>query len=106
MQKIMAEKQYQEAGCTSEDCAIRIGRLLKADYVIIGRLDMVDGVYTLTAGLSEVEVEKRRASFQGSSQPVSVPGFSLIWKSVGFRDSNSMNTAVADIEGYMRERMP
>jgi TolB-like protein len=47
MDVILRERKMQAVECRDEKCAAKLGRLLKADYVIIGSVDRL-GAYTVT----------------------------------------------------------
>ncbi len=50
METLLKEQGFQLTGCTESDCAVNIGKLLTADYVMIGSLNKM-GKYTITIRL-------------------------------------------------------
>jgi hypothetical protein len=55
MDKVMAEQAFQQTGCTTSDCAVKLGRLLNTRKMVIGEFSLLGGVRFLTASLVDVE---------------------------------------------------
>ncbi len=55
MDKVMAEQAFQQTGCTTSDCAVKVGRLLNTRKMVIGEFALLGGVRFLTASLVDVE---------------------------------------------------
>ena len=55
MDEILKEQQFQQYGCTEEQCAVRMGRLLNVQAMFIGSLGLSDGKYVLTVRAVDVE---------------------------------------------------
>ncbi|MFA5859019.1 MAG: CsgG/HfaB family protein [Elusimicrobiota bacterium] len=55
MQKILAEQQFQSTGCTSSECAVKIGRLLNVKKIVIGSLGKLENVYHIQLSVVDVE---------------------------------------------------
>ena len=55
MEKVLAEQAFQQAGCTTSDCAVRLGKLLNARKVIAGSLSVLSGDRYLNIRLVDVE---------------------------------------------------
>ncbi len=55
MDKILSEQAFQQTGCTSSECAVKLGKLLNTRKMIVGELSMLAGVRYLTASLVDVE---------------------------------------------------
>jgi len=53
--KILSEQAFQQTGCTSSDCAVKLGKLLNARKMIVGEFAAIGGVRFLTASLVDVE---------------------------------------------------
>ncbi len=55
MDKILQEQAFQQTGCTSQDCAVKLGKMLNVKKMIVGEYTMLGGVRFLTASLVDVE---------------------------------------------------
>lgn len=55
MDEILKEQGFQKTGCTDNECAIEIGRLLNVKYIITGNLDKLEDLYTIAVRLVDVE---------------------------------------------------
>jgi len=55
MDKIMAEHAFQQTGCTDQECAVKLGRLLNVHRLIVGSLGKLIGSYVVN--ISAVDVE-------------------------------------------------
>jgi len=58
MRKVLTEHAFQQTGCTSEDCAIKLGRLLNARQIIVGSMGQMLDSYVVNARLVDVETGK------------------------------------------------
>ncbi|MFC2061225.1 CsgG/HfaB family protein [Elusimicrobiota bacterium] len=55
MEKVLAEQGFQQTGCTTQDCAVKIGNLLNVQKIIIGNLSKLGNTYYVTANIVDVE---------------------------------------------------
>ncbi len=55
MQKILAEQRFQMTGCTNQECAVQMGKILNVQKIVIGSLSKLVGLYYLTANVIDVE---------------------------------------------------
>jgi hypothetical protein len=55
MEKILAEQAFQQTGCTDQNCAVKLGKLLNVKKMVVGEYSVVSGVRFLTASLVDVE---------------------------------------------------
>jgi hypothetical protein len=55
MDKVLAEQAFQQTGCTSSECAVKMGKLLNARKMIVGEFSAIGGIRFLTASLVDVE---------------------------------------------------
>jgi len=55
MDKVLAEQAFQQTGCTTSECAVKLGRLLNTRKMVIGEFALLGGVRFLTASLVDVE---------------------------------------------------
>lgn len=54
MELILKEQGFQQSGCTEVECAVKVGRLLSVDKMVLGSLACMDG-YSLSARVIDVE---------------------------------------------------
>ena len=52
--KILKEQKFQHSGCTNKECAVEIGQLLNADYMLIGSVGKIGSTYTINARIINV----------------------------------------------------
>lgn len=58
MDRIMTEQAFQQTGCTDENCAVKVGKLLNVQKMVVGEYTVVGGVRFLTGSLVDVETGK------------------------------------------------
>lgn len=55
MDRILQEQAFQQTGCTSQECAVKLGKLLNVKKMIVGEYTLLGGTRFLTASLVDVE---------------------------------------------------
>jgi S1-C subfamily serine protease len=55
VERILKEQALQLSGCTTEECAVEVGRLLGAQKMVIGSLMSLEGMYWITGSVVSVE---------------------------------------------------
>lgn len=55
MDKILEEFDYQSTGCTDEECAVELGKMLNAERIVIGSVGLVGQTYTINARIVDIE---------------------------------------------------
>jgi TolB-like protein len=55
MDKVMAEQALQQVGCTSQECAVQVGKILGVRKLVTGKVTKVGNLWVLTANLIDVE---------------------------------------------------
>jgi len=55
MESILAEQAFQQTGCTSQECAVKLGKLLNVKKMIVGNYGMLGGIRYMSANLVNVE---------------------------------------------------
>jgi len=55
MDKVLAEQAFQQTGCTSEECAVKLGRILNVQRMIVGSFGKTLGVYVFSIRVVNVE---------------------------------------------------
>jgi len=58
MEKILAEAAFQQSGCTNQECAVRLGKLLNANVIVVGGLGVLFGSHVLNVRAVDVETGK------------------------------------------------
>jgi len=58
MEHLLSEQKFQMTGCTTEECAVKMGRLLNCQKIIIGTLTNLGGIWHITASVVDVETGK------------------------------------------------
>ena len=66
MDKVLAEQAFQQTGCTSQECAVKIGKVLNVKYLVVGSFGQTLGQYLLT--MRVVDVETARAIYSDEAQ--------------------------------------
>jgi HEAT repeat protein len=55
MERVLAEHAFQRTGCTSEDCAIKLGRLLNVNRMVLGSFGKFIKSYVMNVRVVDVE---------------------------------------------------
>jgi hypothetical protein len=55
MERILAEQAFQQTGCTDSDCAVKLGKLLNVQKMVLGNYSVMGSVRFLTASLVDVQ---------------------------------------------------
>jgi TolB-like protein len=58
MQAILAEHSFEQTGCTQEDCAVKLGRLLNVQRMVVGNMGKFLDQYIVIVQLVDVETGK------------------------------------------------
>ncbi len=58
METILNEQDFQQLGCTSNDCLIEVGKMVGASQMVGGSISKVGGTFTVSARLVDVETGK------------------------------------------------
>jgi hypothetical protein len=62
MDKLLNEQAFQQTGCTSDECAVKLGRVLNVRKMIVGSYSQMGDTRFLTSRLVDVETGKIEAS--------------------------------------------
>ena len=54
MEKVFAESGFQPAGCSEQECAVKVGKLLNVQRVVVGLLGKLMGTYVINLRLVDV----------------------------------------------------
>jgi TolB-like protein len=55
MQKVMAEQAFQQTGCTSAECAVKLGKLLNVNRIVTGSVGKLGDMYFVNVRIVDVE---------------------------------------------------
>lgn len=55
MTTILQEQGFQQSGCTSDECAVEMGKLLNINMIIAGSIGKVGALYTISLRVIDVE---------------------------------------------------
>ncbi len=69
MNQILQEQGFQQTGCTDQDCAVKLGRLISAHKIMIGTIGYLGGVIVLNVRI--VDVEKGLAEYAAMAKALS-----------------------------------
>lgn len=58
MQDILKEQGFQQAGCTSDQCLVEIGKMLGVSHILSGTVGKLGGMFTLDVRLIDVKTGK------------------------------------------------
>jgi TolB-like protein len=100
MDAIFKEQGFQQAGCTDQDCAVKIGKLLAARKMLIGNVMKVGESIMVTARIVDVEkgVAENSGKAQSESEESLVPEISTLVASLtGEAPSNESHTIIPKI---------
>jgi len=62
MTKILAEQAIQQTGCTDQDCAVKLGRLLNVQRMLVGSLGKFEDSYVVNVRVVDIETGRAVAS--------------------------------------------
>jgi len=63
MSEILTEQGFQQTGCTTDECAVKIGELLGVKFLITGSLGKLESLYTINLKMIDVETGKIRYKY-------------------------------------------
>lgn len=63
MDTVLAEQKFQNSGCTEQECAVEMGKLLNIKQVLVGSLSKLLDSYYVTVNVVDVETGKISASY-------------------------------------------
>jgi len=58
MDKILSEQAFQQTGCTSQECAVKLGKLLNVKYMVVGSFGKLLDQYVLSFRVVDIESGK------------------------------------------------
>lgn len=66
--KMLKEQKFQSSGCVNISCAVEVGNVLGAKYIVVGTISKFGQIYTLDARLVDVESSESLRSADYTSQ--------------------------------------
>jgi len=67
MKRLLDEQKFQYSGCVDTKCAVEIGRMIGAKYMVVGSISKVGGSYNLDSRMISVETGESYISAQFTS---------------------------------------
>ena len=55
IEKVLAEQAFQRTGCTTNECGVKVGKLLNAGKILLGAYSLLDGSRIVSARIVDVE---------------------------------------------------
>jgi hypothetical protein len=68
--KLLAEQAFQQTGCTSQDCAVKLGQMLNVQRMIVGSCGKLLGKYIVNLRVIDVETGKATCADEASGVSV------------------------------------
>ncbi|MFA5857815.1 MAG: CsgG/HfaB family protein [Elusimicrobiota bacterium] len=88
MDKILAEQGFQNTGCTTQECAIKMGRLLNVQSILVGSFSKLMEIYYINVRLVDVE-----------------QGLAVMAESVKCKSAEELQDAVAQLSQKIMQRI-
>lgn len=67
MDTVLAEQKFQNSGCTEQECAAEMGKLLNVKQMLVGSLSKLVDTYYITLNVTDVETGKIVASYESEA---------------------------------------
>jgi len=74
MDKILQEQAFQQSGCTTQECAVKLGKVLNVRYLVVGSFGKLLENYVIN--IRVVDVESAKAVYSDSAENLSSSGVS------------------------------
>ena len=68
MKRLLDEQKFQYSGCVDLKCAVEIGKMIGAKYMVVGSISKIDNVFTVDSRLIYVETSEAYSSGQYTSE--------------------------------------
>jgi TolB-like protein len=85
---ILNEQGFQQTGCTDQECAVQMGKLLSAKKILLGTLSKTGKVFVITA--KSVDVETGRIDFAESERCMKEEDLELASKILAVKLANNV----------------
>lgn len=67
MDTVLAEQKFQTSGCTEQECAVEMGKLLNVKKILVGSLSKLLDTYYITVNVVDVETGKIAESYNSDA---------------------------------------
>ncbi len=67
MEQILSEQAFQTTGCTDQECAVKMGKLLNVNKIIVGSVMKLGKIYLINANMIDVKTGKIEKSEKGEA---------------------------------------
>ncbi|MBU2573167.1 MAG: CsgG/HfaB family protein [Elusimicrobia bacterium] len=67
MDTVLAEQKFQSSGCTEQQCAVEMGKLLNVKKMLVGSLSKLLDTYYITVNVVDVETGEITASYDSNA---------------------------------------
>jgi curli biogenesis system outer membrane secretion channel CsgG len=88
MDKVLAEQAFQQTGCTSSECAVKLGKVLNVRYLVVGSFGKLMDSYILN--IRVVDVGTAKVVYSDSSQGKDVPAVQAAIRDMAAKLSGSV----------------
>ena len=68
MESVLAEQKFQNSGCTEQQCAVEMGKLLNVKQMLVGSLSKLLDTYYITVNVVDVSTGKITASYDEAAK--------------------------------------
>jgi len=70
LDQVIGELGYQQSGCTEQECAVKIGKMLNAKKIVVGSVGRLGKLYLINIRLVDVETGKVESADQGECSSI------------------------------------
>ena len=67
MDSVLAEQKFQNSGCTEQQCAVEMGKLLNVKQMLVGSLSKLLDTYYITVNVVDVGTGEIISSYDGDA---------------------------------------
>ncbi|MFH1098087.1 MAG: PorV/PorQ family protein [Candidatus Desantisbacteria bacterium] len=88
MSTILAEQHFQQTGCTTNECAIQMGKILNVQKILIGSFSKILGMYHINVRLVDVET-----------------GAAILAETVSFTNTEELSAKITELVNKIAKRV-
>ncbi|MFH1897517.1 MAG: PorV/PorQ family protein [Candidatus Desantisbacteria bacterium] len=88
MSKILAEQKFQQTGCTTNECAVQMGKILNVESILIGSFSKILNAYHITVRLVNVET-----------------GAAILAETVRFTNTEELSAKITELVNKIAKRV-
>jgi len=110
MDEILQEQAFQQTGCTSDECAVEVGKLLSVRLIVIGSISKVGDVFSISSRIVNVEsgeiINTANYNHRGKIGDILTSGImsrvaSEVSGRINVSDNNAVENAVVNKERFL-----